>query len=334
MNLGVISDFIFKEAITSLEVATIDDSDRCDLVLSTIEGDVRILKLESGKKMKLTQVVKASGLPPIVTLAIGSVLGGNIPDLVVGGLDNTIRVISLSDGSLAVKDTTQLGTLPTAVCVTNVVGDEASEIVVATNDRALRCYGWFDACLDKLAHKVVDRPVFSMQPLRSKDLPYSRLVFGDDSGHLYVYQYADDRLHEISRMGLGGDVHLVATGSVTGGRNDNIITVSDGINLNLLAIGQNGLEVRATMKASSPITSVRIGRLHRDSKQAHIMVGLGDSTVMLLSYDGHQLTQEASIKTKKKSVESLAAFGDVNGDGEAEIVQAVGNTISLITATE
>jgi hypothetical protein len=278
----------------------------------------------------LVQVSKASGLPPVVVLSSGNVTDIASTDLVVGGLDNAVRVISPVERKLVVMDTVQLGNLPTALCVTNVVGNEAAEVVVATNDGALRCYGWFGAALDKMAHKVMDKPTFSVRPLRNKGMPYSGLVFGDDSGSLYIYQYADDRLQELSKLPVGGEGHLLATGSITGDKNDDVVMASNGRSLSLLVMGQKTLETRTVLKLPSEVSSIRVGRLEKGSPLENILIGLRDSTILLLSYDGQKLVQDAVLKTSTKPVDSLLALGDVNGDGKAEIVQAIGNILNLI----
>lgn len=330
MNLGVIAEFSFKEAITSLEVAAFG-RERSNVVVSTIDGDVRIMRIETARKPRLVQVSKATGLPPVVVLSTGNVVDKGSTDLVVGGLDNAVRVISPVERKLVVMDTVQLGNLPTALCVTNVVGNEAAEVIVATNDGALRCYGWFGPALDKLAHKVMDRPTFSVRPLRNKGMPYSGLVFGDDSGSLYIYHYADDRLQELSKLPVGGEGHLLATGNITGDKNDDVVMVSDGRSLSLLVMGQRTLETKTVLQLPSEVSSVHVGRLEKDSRLDHILIGLRDSTVLLLSYDGQKLVQDASLKTATKPIDSLLAMGDLNGDGKAEIAQAVGNILNLIT---
>ena len=50
----------------------------------------------------------------------------------------------------------------------------------------------------------------------------------------------------------------------------------------------------------------------------------------MLSVVGRRLTEEASIKTTKKSTESSISVGDVDGDSIDEIVQAVGNNLYII----
>jgi hypothetical protein len=332
MNLGVVAEFSLKEAVTSLDVATFAGRERSNLVVSTIDGDVRIMRIETVRKPRLVQVSTATGLPPVVVLSTGNVTDVGSTDLIVGGLDNALRVISPIERKLVVRDTVQLGNLPTALCVTNVVGNDAAEVIVATNDGVLRCYGWFEASLDKLAHKVVDRPTFSMKPLRNKGMPYSGLVFGDDSGSLYIYHYADDRLQELKRLAVGGEGHLLDTGRITGERNDDVAMVSDGRSLSLLVMGQSTLETKTVLKLPTQVSSIHVGRLQKDSRLEQILVGLRDSTILLLSYDGEKLVQEASLKTATKPVDSLLALGDFNGDGKAEIVQALGNNLNLITA--
>ncbi|RDE12590.1 MAG: hypothetical protein C4K47_07585 [Candidatus Thorarchaeota archaeon] len=332
MNLGVIAEFSLKEAITSLSAAAFSGRERSNLVVSTIDGDVRIMRIETVRKPRLVQVSVATGLPPVVALSTGNVTDVGTTDLIVGGLDNALRVISSVERKLVVRDTVQLGSLPTALCVTNVVGNETAEVIVATNDGALRCYGWFEASLDKLAHKTTDRPTFSLQPLRNRGMPYSGLVFGDDSGSLYVYHYADDRLQELSRLTVGGEGHLLATGNITGDKNDDVVIVSDGRALGLLAMGQSKLEMKTGLKLPSEVSSLQVGHLQKDSHLQHIVLSLRDSTILLLSYNGEELIQDASLKTAPKPVESLLALGDFDGDGNTEIVQAIGNNLNLITA--
>ena len=46
------------------------------------------------------------------------------------------------------------------------------------------------------------------------------------------------------------------------------------------------------------------------------------------------MTEEASIKTSKKSTDSTIAVGDVDGDSRLEIVQSVGNNLYVIDFKE
>ena len=46
--------------------------------------------------------------------------------------------------------------------------------------------------------------------------------------------------------------------------------------------------------------------------------------------NGETIEQVCTEKTAKKSVESKITFGDIDGDGEIEFIQAVGNTIHII----
>ncbi|MHA1904516.1 MAG: hypothetical protein ACXADL_08670 [Candidatus Thorarchaeota archaeon] len=331
-KLNVISEFSFKEGITGVDLIDITGDGKDELVLFTLNGDLLVLEVQLDDEPKLNEVCRSRELPPVAALGLGDVTGNGTPDFIVGGLDNELRVIVYNDGKLEVIDSTPLGTLPTALVIANVMNDESAEVIVATNDKTLRCYGWFEGALDKLAHKVVEHPVFSMRPLRSKGIPYSRFVFGDDSEYLYTYQYADDRLHEISRGKVKGEVNLVATGSITGGRNDEIATISDSKNLTLFGVGKGALEQLARIRAPGAITSVRIGKFCDGTpSEGQILASQANSKLTLLSYEGTIISDVASVKTVKRAAGSLIAFGDVDGDNTVEIFQAIGNDLYLIS---
>ena len=208
-----------------------------NLVVSTMSGDFRIYDFVIGKSIELKELARSSDLPPVASFGLGDVTGNGTQDFVVGGLDNVIRVLIFMDGELSVKATTSVGFLPTSLIVTNVLDDDSAEVIVATNDKTLRCYGWYDVALDKLAHKVVDQPIFTMQPLRSVGSPYTRFVFGAELGNVYVDRYADDRLHEMDRLNVSGEVSLVATGNVTGDRHDDAQVKIRSVHRCLLASG-------------------------------------------------------------------------------------------------
>jgi hypothetical protein len=334
-ELEITSEVNLKEPIMSIEVNSISGDEKESLVLTTIDGDVRVFDFIPDAKNPLQESCATSGFPPVSTLALGDVTGNGITDFILGCMDNTVRTVVLSDGKLEEISSTLLGGLPTAICALNVLDDDAAEIVVASNDGALRCYQWFDVVLDKLAHKVIERPVFSIRPLSTKGVSYSKFVFGDESGHLFVYQYADDRLHERASVRVQGDVNLVATGNILGDRNDEILTVSDARRLTLLTLDQGGLSVVDRVRAPGPVTSIRLGVVHSEgSSEGQIISCQGNSKVTIFSLDSSQMVEEASIKTTKKSVDAQVAIGDLSGDGKSEIVQAVGNSIYVMSLVE
>jgi hypothetical protein len=328
-NLEVISKLSFKEVITSVELVDLSGDGKANPVVTTLGGDLIAYDIEGDANPQATEIGRVSGLPPLAAIGVGDVIGNGKPDFVIGGLDNILRVLVHMDGELSVKATTPLGSLPTAVVVLNVLSDDRSEVVVATTDGNLRCYGWYDVALDKLAHKVLERPIFSIQPLHSKGFPFSRFVFGDDSGHLFVYQYADDRLHERAKISAGGEVGLVATGDMTKDGNSEIITVSDGRNLNLFGIVKGALEKHDSVKAPKPVTSIKIGNFW-DNGNGQIVSSHSNSTITVLGFVGRRIVEDTSLKTSRKSTESHLAIGDIDGDSRPELVQAVGTDLYLI----
>ncbi|TXT53985.1 MAG: hypothetical protein BAJATHORv1_100070 [Candidatus Thorarchaeota archaeon] len=330
IDLVKTSEVMFREAITSIELTDLTRDGKKELVITTMNGDLRVFHLGSGTQEEVKEVCKTGGLPPVAAVGFGDILDNGIDELVVGTLDNMLQVIAFDGKELASKASTPLGTIPTAICVTNVMGEGGAEVIVSTNDRAIRCYGWFHSCLDKLAHKVVERPTFSMAPLRSRGLAYSRFVFGDEMGYLYVYQYADDRLHEIAKSKVGGELMLVATGNINSDRNYEIATVSDGNTLTLFGIGKNELEAIAKYKTKSPITSLLFSHFYGEPEDIQLLLSLGDSTIHILEFKDNELVLNGKIKTMKKSIESMIAVGDIDGNGNREIVQAVGNNLSII----
>ncbi|MHA1248024.1 MAG: FG-GAP repeat domain-containing protein [Candidatus Thorarchaeota archaeon] len=331
-RLDIIANNTLKEAITSLSLVDVTGDGRDEIVVSTIQGDARVLHLEADGSV--SEIARFGALAPIATMGIGDVTGDGVPDLVVGGLDHSLKVIALHKEELAIRCECPLGTIPTALCVANVMGDEKAEVIIATDDNALRCFGWYDVTLDKLAHKVVERPVFSIQPFRSKGIPYSRFVFGDDSEYVFIYQYADDRLHELSKMRARGAVDLVATGSVTGGRLDEIVAISNR-NITLFGYGSSGLEFYDNLRAPGQVSSVKIGSVMREGiSPGQVIVSQTNTLLSVLSLDGRRLVEEGSVKSRSKAAESLIDYGDVDGDGQPEIVQAAANDLFIVSVED
>ena len=332
-KLEVISKLSFKEVITSVELVDLSGDGKANPVVSTLGGDVIVYDIDEGANPQASEISRVSGLPPLAAMGIGDVIGNGKPDFVFGGLDNILRVLVYMDGKLSIKATTPLGSLPTAVGVLNVLSDDRSEVVVATTDGNLRCYSWYDVALDKLAHKVLERPVFSIQPLHSKGFPYSRFIFGDDSGHLFVYQYADDRLHERAKISAGGEVGLVASGDMTQDGNSEIMTVSDGRNLSLFGIVKGALEKYDSVRAPKPVTSIKIGNFWKNG-DGQIVSSHSNSTITVLGFVGNRIIEDTSLKTSRRSTESHLAIGDVDGDSSPELIQAVGTDLYLIDVLE
>jgi len=326
-KLEVISKVSFKEVITSVELVDFSCDGRANPVVSTLNGDMIVYEIETDGEVN--EISRVGGLPPLAALGIGDVIGNGTPDFLIGGLDNILRVLVHMDGELSVKATTPLGSLPTAVVVLNVLSDDRSEVVVATTDGHLRCYGWYDVALDKLADKMLEHPIFSIQPLHSRGLPYSRFVFGDDSGHLFVYQYADDRLHERAKVRVGGDVSLVASGDMTKDGNSEVVAVSNGQHLHLFGIVKGAMEKHDSIKAPKPVTSIRIGNFWENGN-GQIVSSHSNSTITVLGFVGKRIVEDTSLKTSRKSTESHIAVGDVDGDSRPELVQAVGTDLYVI----
>jgi hypothetical protein len=334
-KLEVLSNSTFKEAITSIELVDLLGNETKEIVVTTINGDIRALAFQPEEKKPLDEISRVDGLPPFAAVGVGDILGNGTPDLVVGGLDNALRVVTFLDDKLQINAITPVGSLPTAIGVFNVLDDSNAEVIIASADRSLRCYGWYDVALDKLAHKVLEKPVFSIQPLRTQGMPYCRFVFGDETGYLYVYQYADDRLHERTKIRVGGEVSLVATGDVTGNGTSEIMTVSDGKGLGLYGMVKGALEKLDTVRAPNGVTSLKIGRFWElDEPKGQIVVGHTNSRATLLNFLGMRIGEEATIKTARKATESFVAVGDIDGDGTPEIVQAVSNNLNVIKVAE
>lgn len=330
--MNLITSHTLKEVVTNLEVVDVTGDGKDNIVLATVSGSLRVYDYVGGEGA-VKELYRMSDLVPVSSLGIGDVTGNGRPDFVVGGLDNTLRVVSIGKSSLELKSNAMLGNLPTSLVVANVFDDVKEEVIVATNDKALRCYGWFGTFLDKLAHKVVERPVFSMKPLSMEGVTYARFVFGDDTEKLYVYQYADDRLHEIATAKVSGEVNLVATGQVTGGRVDEVVTVSNGKIITLFEVEQKPIMTLAKIRAPGNISSIRVGKMvnGRTRSEGQVLVSLANSKLSLLSVEGREFFEEASIKTASKSADSLIAFGNLYDNPNNMIVQAVGNVLNFVS---
>jgi hypothetical protein len=328
VQFNTIAEHDYKEAVASLDIADLTGDGIEDIVITTTDGSLRILNYTEEEGFQ--EINRLEGLPPISTLGHGKVLGGKSYEFVLGHLDNTLRIVAYLDNELEIGSSTPLGSSPTSICVLNVVGDTSAEVIVSTNDKALRCYGWFDVALDKLAHKVIDNPAYTMKPLHSIGVQYSRFVFGDDDGYVYIYQYADDRLHERAKAKAKGNVHLLTSGRVTGNTTDDVVTASDGKNVTLFCYQHPDLKRVDSLRAPSAVTSLRIGSFLENSKDEQILVSHDNSSLALLGYEGNRLYHLGAIKTQKKSIESHVAFGDLVGDSKSEIVQVVGKKLYLL----
>ncbi len=335
VRLSIESMTSFKEAVTSLDVLRgTAPHKRNYVVITTVNGDTRVLSVDTSSPDGVSEITRLSGLPPACLIVTGHVVSTDSQDIVYGALDNTLRVISLSKDILHQRATCPLGSLPTAVCVTNVVGDSRDEVFVATNDKALRCYGWFEKDLDKLAHRMLEQPIFSIRPVWTDGSPYSRVAFGDETGHLFIYQYADDRLHEVMRTDTKGPVTIVETGRLTGGRSDEILAVTNGRDISLLGISRTDIQTYDKLRASSQISGIRIGRLYpTDSPRPQILVYHTNSNIGLMCVDGRRLVPVTNIKTEKRAGGAMAVLGDVYGDGSLRIIQAVGTSLYVISVT-
>ena len=330
-SLDIISKTTFKEVITSVELVDLNGNGKSNIIITTLNGDVRVYDFNREEKKPLNKICSIEDLPPLAAIGVGDVTGDGIPDFVMAGLDNTMRVLVYMDDTISVKASTTLGSLPTAVAVLNVFEDESAEVIVSTNDGSLRCYGWYDVALDKLAHAVLDRPVFSIWPLDTKGMPYSRFVFGDDSGYFFIYQYADDRLHERGRISVGGEIGLISTGDVTEDHNSEVMTVSDNRQISLYGFVKGSMEKIDSIRAPNTVNAIRMGRFwDLDPARGQILVSHANSSIGMLSVVGRRLIEEAVIKTSKKSTESSISVGDVDGNSRDEIVQAVGNNLYVI----
>ena len=313
--LEIISKTSFKEIITSVELVDLNGNGKSNVIVTTQNGDVRVYDFNRDDKKPLNELCKIEGLPPLAAIGVGDVTGDGVPDFVMGGLDNTMRVLVYMDETISVKASTPLGSLPTAIASLNVLDDTSAEVIVSTNDGSMRCYGWYDVALDKIAHAVLDRPVFSIWPLETKGMPYSRFVFGDDSGYFFIYQYADDRLHERGKVSVGGEIGLISTGDVTEDHNSEVMTLSDNRTLSLFGIVKGTMEKIDSIRAPNPVNAIRMGRFwDLDPARGQIVVSHANSSIGLLSVVGRRLTEEEVIKTTKKSTESSISVGDIDGN--------------------
>jgi WD40 repeat protein len=332
VQFSIICEFEYEEPIASLDIADLNGNGIEDIILTTSKGALRVLNYS--EQEGFNEIYRLENMSPIVTLGHGRIISQDSYDFVLGHEDDCMRIVTYKDNEMEISSTIPLGSMPTSICVLNVVGDPSAEVVVSTKDKTLRCYGWFDVALDKLAHKVIDQPTYMMMPLNIVGVPYSRIIFGDDTGFVYIYQYADDRLHEISKAKAKGNVRIVASGDITGNTTEDIVTVSDGRNIALFRYEHPEFKRVDTLKASSPITSVRISEFLPDYDGKQILLAHDSSTIALLNYEGNRLNPITSTRTAKKSVGSFVAHGNLTGNNPKEIVQAVGNSLYLLKIEE
>ena len=92
------------------------------------------------------------------------------------------------------------------------------------------------------------------------------------------------------------------------------------------------IETLARIRAPGNVTSIKVGEILKDSRSpGQVIVSLANTKISILALEGREFFEEASLKIGGKGAESLVAFGDINGDGNSEIVQAVGNMLHFIS---
>jgi hypothetical protein len=79
------------------------------------------------------------------------------------------------------------------------------------------------------------------------------------------------------------------------------------------------------------VSALQIGRFwNLNPARGQMLVSHANSTIALLTLEGRRLVEDASVKTAKRSTESLLAVGDIDGDKKNEIVQTVGNNLYIM----
>ncbi|MFX1263292.1 MAG: hypothetical protein ACFFAZ_14500, partial [Promethearchaeota archaeon] len=61
-KLSLLTEHSFKEGVTSLEVVDLTGSGRANVVVSTMNGDLRVFELTKGKKPRLEEIANTSDL--------------------------------------------------------------------------------------------------------------------------------------------------------------------------------------------------------------------------------------------------------------------------------
>ena len=102
-SLDIISKTTFKEVITSVELVDLNGNGKSNVIITTLNGDVRVYDFHREEKKPLTKVCSIGDLPPLAAIGVGDVTGDGIPDFVMGGLDNTMRVLVYMDDTISVK---------------------------------------------------------------------------------------------------------------------------------------------------------------------------------------------------------------------------------------
>ena len=109
------------------------------------------------------------------------------------------------------------------------------------------------------------------------------------------------------------------------------MTVSKNRTLTLYGLVKGSMERIDSIRAPKSVNAIRMGRFwNLNPARGQILVSHANSNITLLSVVGRRLTEEAVLKTTKKSTESSISVGDVDGNSRDEIVQAVGSNLYII----
>ena len=72
-SLDIISKTTFKEVITSVELVDLNGNGKSNIILTTLNGDVRVYEFHREEKKPLTETCKIGDLPPLAAIGVGDV---------------------------------------------------------------------------------------------------------------------------------------------------------------------------------------------------------------------------------------------------------------------
>ncbi len=255
MKVELINTQTFDAKITSVDIIKSSQNTNC-LIIGFENGRIEIMTWNNNK---FSQIYKKQTHDLVFAVNAADIDLDNNEEAIITYISGEIKVFMKDKSNLLEISSISLGCTPTAICLANVSDDKTNELIVSTQDGALRAYGWFSGYLDKLAHKVLEKPIDTMIPIRTINQRYSRILTAYDN-IIRAYVYADDRLHEIFNLELDYKIKYMRTADTNQDNIKEVIILDDKNNLHIYKQIQRGLNQINTISLNNKYEKVNVIR--------------------------------------------------------------------------
>jgi len=244
LKVELINTQKFDSKITSIDIIKSKENKSHCIIIGFENGTIEIFKWNI---KQFEPIYKKQTHDLVFSVNATDIDMDDNEEAIITYISGDIKVFMKDKANLMEISSISLGCTPTAICLANVSNDKTNELIVSTQDGALRAYGWFSGYLDKLAHKVLDKPIDIMKPIKSYTQRYSRILTSQEN-IIKAYVYADDRLHEIYSISLDDAIKEMEIGDLDHDRTTEVIILDTKNNLKIYKQIQKGLDLVSTLK--------------------------------------------------------------------------------------